>query len=122
MWGSESVSGSDMSESLELIVTFAGSYPLSLMSRLILSTSLAALTTRTLLTCARSRCQRRICLFWLIRCVGRPRPVVTIAFWLMVAIALPGRTRSSIKRFLSLLASAMISPFLIRVIALGSSW
>lgn len=89
------------------------------MLKLIPSTSLAALTTRALLMCARRQCQRRIRLFWLTRCVGHPRHVIAIVFWLMVAIVLLGRARLSMNRFFLLLANAIISPFFIKLIRLG---
>ena len=122
MWGSESVSRSDISELSELMVISIGSYPLSFILKLILSTSLAVLMTRALLTFARHQYQGRICLFWLTKCVGRPRFIVTIIFWLMIAIALLRCAKLSTKRFLSLLASVMISSFLIKVIVLGLLW
>ena len=128
----------DTSESSESMSTSAGSYSFSL-SSFIPSTSFAALRTRALLICASRRCQSRTRLFWLTRCVGRPRPVMAIAnclgpgfaeftlgitifdCGLIIDIAFPGLSQAW-KRFCSVLASAMTFPFLINVIVVGLSW
>ncbi len=88
------------SESSEPISTFAGSYSLPSCSKIIPSTNLAALTTQALLMWANRRCQRRMRLFWLIRCIGWPcpfmaiaqaRPVITITLgYMVIAMAFLG--------------------------------
>ncbi len=124
---------SDASESSESINTSAGLYSLLSWSRLIPSTSLEALTARALLTCANRRCQRRIHLFWLTRCVGRPLPVMAIArarsavaialgWMIIVAMAFPEWARSSVKKFRVVFAWAITLLCCIRVIAIGLSW
>lgn len=59
--------------------------------------------------------------FWLTKCVSCPRLIITIVFWLMVAITLSKQAKSSISRFFSLFANTMIFPFFIKVIIVGLS-
>lgn len=118
---------SQTSKSSKSTSIFAGSYSL-LSSSFIFLTSFAVLSTQVLLAWTNRRCQSQTRLLWLTRYVGRPYPVMAIAQCLillgglMTAMAFPGSAKSSIKRFHSLLASAMTFSFLINVIVIGLSY
>lgn len=119
--------GLDLSESFKSFKssrTSAGSYSLFFILRSMLSTNLDVLTMRALLICPSCRYQSQIRLFWLTRWVGRPRPVIAIAFDLLLTtvIALLGCASSRVNRFRSFFVLAMTSLFFINVIAAGSSW
>lgn len=73
-------------------------------------------------------CQNRTYLFWFTRCIGHLCLIIAIARCLMLlgglrtAMAFLGSTKSNLKRFCSLLPSAMTFPFFINVIVIGLLW
>jgi len=120
LFSSGSFSSADISESSESTRTSEGSYSLlSARSRSIPSVSLEALTTRALLAWASRRCQSRMRLFWLTRCVGRPLPLIAIA---LADMTWPGVAKSRMKRLRSLLACAITFSLRVNVIVVGLSW
>ena len=108
--------------------TSAGSYSLlSLCPSWIPFLSFKALITQLLPIYTSRQYHRQIYLFWLTKWEGQPRLWMAIAFGSMltlfiVTIALLGYASLRVKKFWSFLAWAMIFPFFISVIAVGSLW